>query len=27
MDYYNPNGFAGKLNLPQVPDMKKYAGY
>lgn len=27
MDYYNPAKFAGKLNLPQVPDMKKYAGY
>lgn len=27
MDYYDPNKFAGKLNLPQVPDLKKYAGY
>jgi hypothetical protein len=27
MDYYNPAKFAGKLNLPQVPDAKKYAGY
>ena len=27
MDYYNPNKFAGKLNLPQVPDLTKYAGY
>jgi hypothetical protein len=27
MDYYDPNKFAGKLNLPQVPDMKKYAGF
>lgn len=27
MDYYDPNKFGGKLNLPQVPDMKKYAGF
>ena len=27
MDYYNPNKFGGKLTLPQVPDMKKYAGF
>ena len=27
MDYYNPAKFAGKLNLPQVPDLNKYAGY
>jgi hypothetical protein len=27
MDYYNPGKFAGKLNLPQVADLKKYAGY
>lgn len=27
MDYYNPAKFAGKLNLPQVPDINKYAGY
>ena len=27
MDYYNPTKFAGKLNLPQVPDLNKYAGY
>jgi hypothetical protein len=27
MDYYNPSKFAGKLNLPQVPDMNKYSGY
>lgn len=27
MDYYDPNKHAGKLNLPVVPDMKKYAGY
>jgi len=27
MDYYNPAKFAGKLNLPQVPDLTKYAGY
>lgn len=27
MDYYSPSGFAGKLSLPQVPDMTKYAGY
>jgi hypothetical protein len=27
MDYYNPTKFAGKLNLPQVPDINKYAGY
>lgn len=27
MDYYNPKKHAGKLNLPQVPDLKKYAGY
>lgn len=27
MDYYNPNKFAGKLSLPQVPDMNKYLGY
>lgn len=27
MDYYDPNKFGGKLNLPQVADMKKYAGY
>lgn len=27
MDYYDPNKFGGKMNLPQVPDMKKYAGF
>ena len=27
MDYYSPSGFAGKLSLPMVPDMTKYAGY
>jgi hypothetical protein len=27
MDYYNPSKFAGKLSLPQVPDMNKYSGY
>jgi hypothetical protein len=27
MDYYNPTKFAGKLSLPQVPDMNKYLGY
>ncbi len=27
MDYYSPNKHAGKLTLPQVPDVKKYAGY
>ena len=27
MDYYNPAKFAGKLSLPQVPDMNKYSGY
>ena len=27
MDYYDPNKHAGKLNLPVVPDMKKYVGY
>lgn len=27
MDYYNPAKFAGKLSLPQVPDLTKYAGY
>jgi hypothetical protein len=27
MDYYNPNKFAGKLNLPAIPDSQKYAGY
>jgi len=27
MDYYNPAKFAGKLSLPQVPDINKYAGY
>lgn len=27
MDYYDPNKHAGKLNLPVVPDAKKYAGY
>jgi hypothetical protein len=27
MDYYSPNKHAGKLSLPQVPDVKKYAGY
>ena len=27
MDYYNPNKFGGKLTLPQVPYMKKYAGF
>ena len=27
MDYYDPKKHAGKLNLPVVPDMKKYAGY
>ena len=27
MDYYNPKKHAGKLTLPVVPDMKKYAGY
>jgi hypothetical protein len=27
MDYYNPAKFAGKLGLPQVPDMNKYSGY
>ena len=27
MDYYDPNKFGGKLNLPQVPDMKKYVGF
>lgn len=27
MDYYDPNKHAGKLNLPIVPDMKKYAGF
>lgn len=27
MDYYDPNKHAGKLSLPQVPDMKKYMGY
>jgi hypothetical protein len=27
MDYYSPSGFAGKLSLPQVPEMNKYAGY
>lgn len=27
MDYYDPNKFGGRLALPQVPDMKKYAGF
>jgi len=27
MDYYSPSGFAGKLSLPQVPEINKYAGY
>jgi hypothetical protein len=27
MDYYNRSKFAGKLNLPVVADMTKYAGY
>jgi hypothetical protein len=27
MDYYNPVKFGGRLVLPQVPDMSKYAGY
>lgn len=26
LDYYNPNGFNGKLALPQVPGMTTYAG-